>query len=332
MKTTVLLISFLTTSTAFAQFWRALPVTNPSVTPYAFAHDDKRVLTFEADGRITAFDLKTSAATELAQPSERKLLIQLIARPYLLYSKNVDGDHHIFRLKNDGLAPEEDITPLDGTLNSILGQSYTGRYIYYASFQKSRNKTDFYRYDAQQNISELVLANDKDYKVHAWSRDQKRLLVENPQTKELTIVDITSTDRFPLYTPMGENTIVQAGWTADNKSILVLEHSAKGTELRAIAMTSPTSIGEDIKVLKEGDIASFDLSSSGKYLYLTSASNVETLYDLATMTPIAFPEGAKGIVFNARESLALYHTAGGEKKLFLYDIAKQSARELVAKQ
>ena len=334
MKTLSFILTLFLAANASAQYWRALPVTNAATQPYTFSHDDKRIFTFEPDGRIVSFELKTSAVTDLAPAAERKLGMQLLARPYLMYSRNVDSDHYIYRLKNDGLTPEENLTPQAGTLNSILGQSFNGRYVYYASFQRSRNKTDYFRYDAQQNISELVLANDKNYKVHAWSRDQKRLLVEDPATQELTVVDITTTTRYPLYRPMDGKKLVQAGWTADNKSVLVLEQANMRMELRAIPMTSPTSVGEDIKILKEGNFASFDLSPNGKYLQLTSLSSgqpIDTFYDLATMTPLLFPEGAKGIVFNARETLALYHLASGEKKLFLYDIAKQSSRELAAK-
>lgn len=333
MKLLAFLFTIFLTSAAAAQYWRALPLENARTAPYAFSHDDKRVISFGSDGRITSFDLKTNTVAEIAPAGERTLPMQLVARPYLLYSKHVDTDHHIFRLKNDGSVPEEDLTPITGMLNSILGQSYSGRYIYYASLQKSRDKTDFYRYDAQQNISELVLANDKNYKVHAWSRDQKRLLVENPATHELVIVDITTTDRFPIYTPLAGRHIVQAGWTADNKNILALERSGVGMELRSIPMTTTTSISEDIKIIKEGNFTSFDLSPNGKYLMLLAPSGTELqeeIYDLATMKPLALPPGAKDFVFNAKETLALYHTEG-DNKLYLYDIAKQSPRELVAK-
>jgi Tol biopolymer transport system component len=328
MRTTLSLI-FLCSLTVLskAQYWRTI---HPSekLPLYTFSFDDKRIITFEADGRITAFDLKTSTSSEIAIAADRRLAMQLMARPYLLYSKNVDLDHHIFRLKLDGISTEEDVTPVTGTLNTILGQSYTGRYIYYSSFQKSRNKTDFYRYDAQQNISELVLANDKNFTVHAWSRDQKRLLVENPATKELIIVDVTSTDRFPIYTPLGAKHIVSAGWSPDNKEILVLEHSDAGAELRRIPMTSTTTVGENIQVIKEGNISSYNLSPTGKYITLSDGEK-DSIYEFATMAPLILPEGAKTVVFNARETLALYHTTTGAK--FLYDIAKQTSRELVAK-
>jgi hypothetical protein len=333
MKTLSFILTLFLAANASAQYWRALPLTNAATQPYTFSHDDKRIFTFESDGRVISYDLKTNGSLVLAPASERKLAMQLLARPYLMYSKNLDSGHYIYRMKTDGMTPEENLTPLAGTLNSILGQSFNGRYVYYASFQKSRSKTDYYRYDAQQNISELVLANDKNYKVHAWSRDQKRLLVEDPATQELTVVDITTTTRYPLYKPMAGKHLMQAGWTADNKNILVLEHADKGMELRTIPMTSPTTIGEDIKIIKEGDFASFDLSPNGKYLELTVAGAngpTETFYDLATMTPLPLPAEAKGIVFNARETLALYHTAG-DNKLFLYDIAKQTSRELAAK-
>lgn len=335
MKILSFILTLTFASTAFGQYWRALSLQEEALAPYTFAHDDKRVITFEGDGSIKTFDLKTSAVTHLASAEERKLAMQLMARPYLLYSKNINDDHHIFRLKNDGMVPEEDVTPEAGTVNSILGQSYTGRYIYYASYQKSRKKTDFFRYDAQQNVSELVLANDKNYRVNAWSRDQKRLIVSDASLTELTIIDITSTERYPIYKSMNGNHIVQAGWSADNKSILILEKTSSGMQLRQAPMTSTTTVSEEINILKEGIFTSYDISPNGKYLYLITGTGLgrkEEIYDIATMTQVAFPAEARGIVFNQKETLALYHTATGERKLFLYDMGKQTSKELVAKQ
>jgi WD40 repeat protein len=193
----------------------------------------------------------------------------------------------------------------------------------------NKEKTDYYRYDISQNISETVLANDKGYKVLAWSRDQERLLCQDPKTSEVLIFDIQTLERKSLYSAISPRKVLSAAFTPDNKQLYILETDGTKNELRSVPMTSPTEIGEDIKVIDESGTNRFVFSTNGKFLFLYKSGGL-TIKELATgaeyMPPIA---SAVDAITNPRENwLLLTKESPNGKVVQLIDVGKKTSVDL----
>jgi hypothetical protein len=251
--------------TAYGQYWQSLPpaTTDKGVSAY-FSQDDKKIFYLSANGNgiknIMSFEFKgavTSEVTKYEQPVLRA--IPVLSRPNIILMKaNAEGDIHLYRIKNDG-SEELDITPAPQGINhELLGSSYNGKYIYYSRIGK---KTDYFRYDASQNISEIVMPNDKDFKLLAWSRDQQRVLLQDPRTSEVLIYTIETTERNQLYVPVAGKKVIAASFSADNKQLFVLESGDGKTELRTVKMTSPSELGDEVKPIDSDSPLRFDVSN-----------------------------------------------------------------------
>ena len=185
----ILIVSF----DAKAQYWGVQPLSSDTTSLNAFfSNDDKRVMYLgkAASGfaNIYAYDLKATGSTQITDVSDGSIVkfYQVPNKPLLIYMKASAGkptDYHLYKIANIPKGAPEDLTPTkEGVSNIMLGASYNGRYVYYSSNKSNFTKTDFYRYDIAQNISELVFANDKNYELMSWTKDQNLVLLKEPLT------------------------------------------------------------------------------------------------------------------------------------------------------
>lgn len=333
MKTICFLISFLLVSTLVqAQYWQTLP--NPSedkgISTY-FSQDDKKIFYIAPNENVVknvmSYELKgaiTSEVTKYGSPVLRA--IPVLSRPNLIIMKaSESGDIHLYRIKNDG-SEELDITPsAAGTNHELLGSSYNGKYIYYSRIGK---KTDYFRYDASQNISETILPNDKDFKLLAWSRDQQRILLQEPRTSEVLIYTIETTERNQLYMPVSGKRVAAACFSADNKQLFVLESGDGKTELRSVNMSSPSTIGEQVKPLDDSPNR-YDVSTNGKFIFVYKQGLV-TVKDAVTFADVFSASDIVEVISNPKETLLLLtKESTGGKTIQLYDIAKKTTVDIV---
>lgn len=321
---------------ARAQFWHALP---PSATINAgFSNDEKQVFFVSKVNGVANIFRQTVAdkynriiagpnnpPVQVTHFTDRGVtrMFHLLNRPEILFTRaTANGkDVHLYRIKDDGSAPEDDLTPApEGVTCEMLGASYNGRYVYYTENKVNRDKTDVYRYDTQQFTSDLVFPNDKDYQVLAWSRDHGRLLIQDPHTGDLTLYDIESTERMPLVKP-ANGVYQQAIMDPMNHELIVLEKS--GTEVSE--KTRPISNGE-WKEISKGDISWVDYSPNGKYVIVEEGKKW-TVKEIASGTTLTLPEGAQPVAIAPKETMLLYMNGG---KLFLFDIVKKVSYELAA--
>lgn len=334
MKTTCFLIAFLLVHTlAQAQYWQTLPTptTDKGISAY-FSQDDKKIFYVapNANGinNVMSYELKgaiTSEVTKYETPVLRA--IPVLSRPNLIVMKGSgSGDIHLYRIKNDG-SEELDITPSAAGINyELLGSSYNGKYIYYSRIGK---KTDYFRYDASQNMSETVLPNDKDFKLLSWSRDQQRVLLQEPKTSEVLIYTIETTERNQLYMPISGKKVATACFSADNKQLFVLESGDGKTELRSVNMSSPSTIGEQVNPIDGGSPSRYDVSTNGKFIFVYKQGLV-TVKDAATFADVLSASDIVGVISNAKETLLLLtKESAGTKTIQLYDIAKKTTVDIV---
>ncbi len=322
-----------------AQYWYKLQkadVNDRSLSP-SFSNDEKKVFYIapNASGvkNVFSVDLKGGAPVEVTTSTTPIVrLMHVNGKPMIIYMKALSPtstDYHIFRANNNN-TDELDLTPDgEGVRNDIIGSSFNGRYVYYSSNKNNKSKTDFYRYDIPQNLSELIFANDKDFDLIAWSRDQKRLLMQDPSTTQVWNYDINSTDRNQLYVPVSPKKVKQAMLAADNKQLYILETDGSKNELRSMTMASLTETGDVVKPIESG-ILSADISVNGKYI-ITKDESHAVLKDAATLAEVYRPtEAILDIQTNTKETLVLQtiYTNGG-RALQLYDIAKKTTTNLV---
>jgi hypothetical protein len=318
---------------AEAQYWQVLPTPtdDKGISAY-FSQDDKKIFYIapNASGikNVISYEVKgaiTSEVTEYETPVLRA--IPVLSRPNLIIMKaSGSGDIHLYRIKNDG-SEELDITPsATGMTHELLGSSYNGKYIYYSRIGK---KTDYFRYDASQNISETILPNDKDFKLLAWSRDQQRILLQDPKTSEVLIYTIETTERNQLYMPVSGKKVAAACFSADNKQLFVLESGDGKTELRSVNMSSPSTIGEQVKPIDDGSPTRYDVSTNGKFIFVYKQGLV-TVKDASTFADVFSASDIVEVISNAKETLLLLtKESAGVKSIQLYDIAKKTTTDIV---
>ena len=340
MKFKILLPTFLFLHSTFfilncqAQFWHALP---PSSTVNAgFSNDEKQVFFVSKVNGVANIFRQTVAdkynriiagpnnpPVQVTHFTDRGVLrmFHLLNRPELVFTRTTANgkDVHLYRVKDDGSAPEDDLTAApEGVTVEMLGASYTGRYVYYTENKVNRDKTDVYRYDTQQFTSDLIFPNDKDYQVLAWSRDHGRLLIQDPHSGDLILYDIESTERMPLVKP-ANGVYQQAIMDPMNHELIVLEKTGNVVSEK----TRPISNGE-WKEISKGDISWVDYSPKGKYVIVEEGTKW-SVKEIASGATLALPEGAQPIAIAPKETMLVYMNGG---KLFLYDIAKKTSTEL----
>lgn len=317
-----------------AQFWHAMPSLAASEQSASFSNDEKKVFWVSGGNiynvviadkysRITATPGMTPV--QITKFTDRPIVraFHLTTRLEVIFVRLAENgkDYHLYRVHDDGSGSIEDLTPGDQTIE-LLGSSYNGRYVYYSSNKIHKDKVDVYRYDTQQFTSDLVFPNDKNWRVLAWTRDHARLLIENPESGELVLYDIVSTERKPLVKP-ANGTYLHAIMDPTNHELLVLEKMGNETVERS------TAVGANAwKDVAKGDISWIDYSPNGKYVILEEAKKW-AVRDIAGGSDVALPSGAKPIAIAPKETMLLYSLSDdGKLKLYLYDIAKKSSIEI----
>ncbi|HET6511451.1 MAG TPA: hypothetical protein VFH43_04620 [Candidatus Kapabacteria bacterium] len=197
-------ILFVAPQVSNAQYWRAMPAT---VTPetsqiLSFSQDEKFVIytsTENGVSNIYRVAVKGGAPEAITNFTDGTVLraISTVGKNWVVFMRPTagNGDHHLFRISQDGKIAPQDVTPTKaGVNNVIVGASYNGRYVYYTSNQTSADKHDVYRYDVWQNISELVFANPKDFKPVSWNKEQTLVALLESSTGKMTSYDINTTE------------------------------------------------------------------------------------------------------------------------------------------
>jgi hypothetical protein len=332
MKRFLLVITLATTGllpvASNAQYWRALPpVANDKGVSASFSADEKNVYFLGSDNGVKALfraPVKGGPVTQVTKTSGNPIVraYHFLNRPMIAFMRALTPggtDYHIYRIGEDGFG-ELDLTPTPaGVSNEIIGLSYNGRYIYYNSNKSNQAKIDTYRYDTQQNSSEQVFPNDKDFRVLAWSRDHGKLLLEDPATHELSFFDIVTTDRVPLVKSVPSTGYTAALLTPQNNELVVLE----GGEQKSMDVKTGTW-----KTLRNGGYSFVDYSPNGRFMIAESPAGV-TLLEGTACTEVKLPEGARNISISPKETIAVYTTGeGSDLKIFVYDFAKKSSTQI----
>ncbi|MDP4200554.1 MAG: hypothetical protein Q8922_08040 [Bacteroidota bacterium] len=308
------LYSIITDSSAHAQFWHALPAIDSStrngignVGDATFSNDEKRVFYLSGGNvfslviadkysRITATPGMTP--TQVTKFTDRPIVrfVHLTNRPEIIFMRLGENgkDYHIYKQKDDGSDQPQD---LSGDANAeIIGLSYNGRYVYYTANKVHKDKVDCYRYDTQQYTSDLILPNDRNWRVLSWTRDQKKILIARPNPgAALMLYDIESTERTRLGDP--GNTGSFMGALLDPAGNLVMSASAWT-----------------------------DYSPNGKYQIFDDGDKWR-VHDIATNTDLSLPAAARPLAIAPKETMLVYSDGG---KIYLYEMVKKATVELAA--
>jgi hypothetical protein len=321
-------ILVLAVAPSFAQYWSALPPVDPKSANFTgFSNDEKRVYFLSKQSgvdNIWMVPVKGGQPTQVTKFTDNGVVraFHLLTHPYLIIERptSAKGDFHIYKLKDDGTGDLQELTKTGaGVWNDLAGMSYNGRYVYYRSNQANHEKTDLWRYDADQYTIEDVFPNDKDYVVHAWSRDHGRLLVESPNSGELTIIDIVSTEHTPLLKP--DAPFKTSMWDPMNHSLFYID-AAGNLKATDMATGQPSMAAPD-KTVSSG-VESFEFSTNGSYVIEKNTAGWR-VFNASSGTSLELPQGAVPLTIAPRETQLLY-TIG--PKLYLYDISKKSSTEL----
>ena len=321
---------------------RALPMPREDRSVNAgFSNDEKKVFYLSPDSGIANIWSVTIAdkyGRIIAGPNNPPMQItkftdrgivrmfHLLNLPEILYMRltNNGKDYHIYRTKDDGTGEPQDLTPgAGGVTSEIIGASYNGRYVYYTENAINHDKVDTYRYDTQQFTTDLIFPNDKDYRVLAWSRDNGRLLVEDPHSGDLLMFDISTTDRTPLVKSVS-GPFVHALMDPTNHELIVVEKEGGQNVEREMEIGSNVS-----NVIATGNITWIDYSPNGKY-EIAQNGGTWSMKDVASGAEVLLSVGAHSIAIAPKETMLLYKVAQGNSgsKLFLYDIGKKTSIEL----
>jgi len=326
-------ISVATPVLTSAQYWRALPSVNEDKSiNTAFANDEKFVYYLSKESGISniyRIPIKGGAAQQVTKFTDAPVVrfLHLINQPSILFMRAKDAastDYHIYRMPADGSGEPKDLTGGgDGVHSELIGLSYNARYAYYTSNKTNKSKEYVMRYDIQQNVSEEVFPNDKDYHALAWSRDMNRLLLEDPSTGALSFFDATTTDRYPAIDDQGGVRYASAMMDPMNKEIWAITASNGASQQKSYNLSS-----KQWKDVRTGDFTNSNLSLGGKYTILTTPMKTKVL-ETTTGNEIALPDGAANVTVSPKEGLILFTTASADGfKLSVMDINKKTTTDL----
>lgn len=335
--TLAIVLTIGTATTSNAQYWHVLPPLDADHGMCAsVSNDDKRIFYLGKDEggvkNIFAIDVKTQAVTQITKFTDAPVvrMIHVPNKPLIVYmraSKEAPNDYHLYSIDNNGATAPQDLTPTKpGATNIIVGAQYNGRYIYYSSNKTNLAKTDYWRYDVAQNISELVFANDKNYNLQGWSRDQKHTLMMDAAGSKVFISDVETTERYPLYTAPEGRSVLATMWTPDNKQLLVLEHAGVGNELKIMDMASPESLGTTSKTLDTGAITWMAASINGRcFMEMKGETLAVNDYQGQNVTML---QNVVDVTTNPKETMMLQAQHGPDGvKLRIYDMNKKTSGE-----
>jgi WD40 repeat protein len=320
---------------ANAQYWSALPpVSANSAYDVSFSQDEKFVYYLSSESgmaNVWRVPVKGGASQQITKFADAPVVraMHMLGRPFVVYMRgNAAGDtnYHLYRSTDDGTGSTIDLTPFGaGVRSTMLGASYNGQFIYYTANKENLAKLDVYRYDNNQNLSQLDLPNDKDYKVMAWSRDHAKLLVQDPKDESLSFFDIETSDRQPLVVPATGEHFSQALITSDNHGIILVKQTAAGAQVVHADIGSSTWTNDE-----SGDVMRVDLSANGKYRIIVHLNGTITVQNSSTKEPVALGGVPIAMGIAAKENLIAYVTrdAGGVKRLSLYNVEKKTTVEL----
>jgi len=305
---------------ARAQFWHVLPpLSDSDAISASFSNDQKKVFFIHREAGVanvwsTVIMDKyggiiagpKNIPTQVTRYTDRGIVrfIHLLNRPEIVFMRATENgkDFHIYRMKDDGSEQPQDLTPTGaGVTNTIIGASYNGRYIYYTNNAVHSDKLDCYHYDTQQFTSDLIFPNDKDYEVLAWTHDQNKLLVEDPEANTLMYYNIETTERTPELVNAGER-------------------------LRYVSI-DPSTFKIETFDFKDGIHMPFweDYSPNGKYMLKEEAGKWSVKDGSGTNTMLPLPDGVRPIAIAPKETLLVYLYGS---KFYLYDITKNANAEL----
>lgn len=250
MLSRLLLLVFLLALPALAnaQYWRAMPPVTPETAQMlSFSNDEKFVYYLSQEtggGNIYRVSVKGGAPQQITKYTDGWVLrpIHAAGKPLVIFMRPMTPgqfDFHLFVVSNDGASAPRDLTPGNGKVE-MLGASYNGRYVYYTWNKTSADKFDVYRYDVNQNISELVFTNDKDYKAVTWSKDQTKLVLMDPANSAMTKYDIVTTEIAPAE-PLDLN-----GPEQSINGKFLIERSAGTVKVLEAASKTPLALPADI--------------------------------------------------------------------------------------
>lgn len=316
-----------------AQYWHALPALKEdkgmSVT---YSNDDKFVYFLSAQSgmsNVWRVSTKGGAPEQITKFTDAPVvrIFHLINKPAFVYMKAKSpssNEYHLYLMDDKGQGEPQDISGgADGVHSELVGASYNGRYVYYTSNKAKATKEDVVRYDVQQNISQVVFPNDKDYRPLAWSRDHGRLLMEDPATGALSFFDIETTERTPAIADQGATHYTCALMDPMNKEIWTLQSANGANEEKAFNIAS-----KQWKPVRTGAFTQTDLSINGKYTLLWSPGAI-SMMESATGTEVALPKEATSVVVSPKESSVLYTSPAADGvKLTLMDLAKKTSVDL----
>ncbi len=327
-----LLLLFAFSHSANAQYWSRWY--KPHNVTIGFSADEKWAFFIQKNAvgidNIFKVEMKTNAVTPVTDFNERPVLsaIAIFGKPAVVFARatTTKGDEiHLYRVNVLTADEPVDFTPTSGPSNkTIIGMAYNGRYVYYLSDKGPNSKTDTYRYDATQYITELALANDKDYKTLCWSRDQTHLLIRDPKTLTVFSYSIETTDKQKVELPFDGDDLKTVFYDPMNTSFYMIN---KGNQLALSKITASGTSDVETGAYYSG-IDGAELSLNGKYIH-TSTNGAEKVMDNVSHTFLDLPQGGYDMVIGPKESSVLYTSTDAlGVKLFVYDIAKKTSKEL----
>lgn len=320
-------------NSAHAQYWSVWERTH-SIT-IGLSSDEKWAFFMQKNeagiANIYKIELKTNAVTPVTNFTERPVqsAIALFGKqPAVVYSRAAStkgDDTHLYRINVLATDPPVDFTPKDGSSSKkILGLAYNGRYVYYLSDKGAGSKTDIYRYDAAQYIIELAFANDKEYVPLCWSRDQTHMLLRDPKTLDVYNYSIENTNKVKIDLPFTGSDLKTVFYDPMNTGYYMINEHDKLSTCKLGA--TEKSEAEKIAELKEVHTA--NLSLYGKYIHVDDGKS-EKVFDTSSHSFIDLPADGYDLVIGPKEASVLFaNTEGGIRKLYLYDIAKKTTKEL----
>jgi Tol biopolymer transport system component len=316
-----------------AQYWGVWQKTH-NIT-LGLSQDEKWVFFLQKNEagitNIYRIELKTNAVTPVTNFTDRPVLSGIVLfgkLPAVVYARAASAkgdDIHLYRINIMTTDPPVDFTPKDATSSKqIIGLAYNGRYVYYYSDKGPGSHKDTYRYDTQQYIIEQAFPNDKDYETLCWDREQTHLLLRDPRTLDVYNYNIETTDRQKIDLPFVGNELKTAFYDPMNTSFYLIN---KGNQLARSKITAGGTSDVEMVASWSG-INMAELSLNGKYMHVIIEKS-EKIMDMTTNGYLELPGGSFDFIISPKETSVLFvNKDAGKDKLYLYDIAKKTSKEL----
>lgn len=314
---------------------------NESIRGGSFSADNSKVLvSSNSSGIYNMYSINAENGKKMALTQSDSVSIFAISYypedDRILFRMDGNGDeiYHIYEMDTTGTIT--DLTPVDGARSLFYDWSDNGTSFFYTSNKRDSRKDDLYEYNITTGTSDLLYANDDNFRVELLSGDKKFLALSkslNTNDSDLYILERKTGKVMKINEDQSANSA--ADFSPDGDYLYYT--TDEGAEFDYL-MRYNLKTGSKEKIMeRQWDIQASSFSENGAFqiTYINEdAKNTVEVRNTETGKPLSLPN-LEGVSITSldfsRDGTMMYYFAGGShtpSNLFTHNLETGESKQL----